>query len=319
MASSFTQHDFGTQAKNHPFPMDVSSISIDSLTPDRLKDFRLHLFSHLQTTLEIEQLIDIFYRHLKQLIPVSGIEYNHADKMIDMHVGRINKHRCNYQLNMSQQHFGDIAFTRSKRFSEKELSTIESIMDVIIFPLRNALKYRDALSTAMIDPLTGLNNRGAMSIALTRELERTRRHEDQDMSLMMIDIDHFKTINDRYGHLSGDDVLRQVARVIQQSIRASDACFRFGGEEFVILVTNTHLAHSRTVSERIRIAIEEQVKLPDKDLKVTASLGLAHYNGESDWPELLNRADKALYSAKQQGRNCVVTSLVKKPQSTFAE
>lgn len=295
--------------------MDVTSITIDTLTPERLKDFRLHLFSHLQTSLEVEQLISIFHRHLKQLIPVSGIEFIHGDKMIDITIGQVRKHRCNYQLSMSQQNYGDITFTRGKRFSEKELSVIESIMDVIIFPLRNALKYRDALATAMIDPLTGLNNRGAMSISLTRELERTRRHEDQDMSLVMVDIDHFKKVNDRYGHLAGDDVLRQVAQVIQQSIRGSDACFRFGGEEFVVLITNTHLAHSRMVSERIREAIEANVRLPDKDLKVTASLGLAHYNGESDWPALLERADKALYAAKNQGRNCVVTSLVKQPTS----
>jgi diguanylate cyclase (GGDEF)-like protein len=317
MPNSFTQHSFGTNVKNHPFPMDVTSISIDSLTPERLKDFRLHLFSHLQTSLEVEQLINIFFRHLKQLLPISGISFLHGDKMIDVTVGHLSKHRCNYQLSMSQQDYGEITFTRGKRFSEKELSVIESIMDVMIFPLRNALKYRDALATAMIDPLTGLNNRGAMSISLTRELERVRRHDDQDMSVVMIDVDHFKKINDRYGHLAGDDVLRQVSQIIQQSIRGSDACFRYGGEEFVVLLTNTHLALSRAVSERIRAAIEENVRLPDKALKVTASFGLAHYNGESDWPALVARADKALYTAKNQGRNRVVTSLVKQTNAQF--
>jgi diguanylate cyclase (GGDEF)-like protein len=179
----------------------------------------------------------------------------------------------------------------------------------VIFPLKNSIKYRDALATAMIDPLTGLNNRGAMSITLNRELERSRRHEDQNLSVIMVDVDHFKKINDRYGHLAGDDVLRQVAQVIQKSIRGSDACFRYGGEEFLVCVTNSNLALARVVAERIRIAISESTRLPDKDKTISASCGIAHYNNESDWPELVARADKALYAAKEQGRNRVVTSV----------
>jgi len=313
MPNSFTQISFGSNTKNPPLPLgDVTSISIETLTPERLKDFRLQLFSQLQTTLEVDQIISIFHRHLKQILPVSGIQYLNGDKMIDTHCGHTAKHRCNYQLTMQKNDYGEISFTRGKRFSEKEMSFIESIMDVVIFPLKNALKYKEALATAMIDPLTGLNNRGAMSITLNREIERARRHEDQFVSVVMIDVDHFKDINDRYGHLSGDDVLRQVAHIIQKSIRGSDACFRYGGEEFLICLTNSNLALARAVSERIRIAIADCVRLPDRARPVTASFGIAHYNNESDWPALVSRADKALYSAKEQGRNRVVASLEQK-------
>jgi len=309
-AGSFTPLNFGTNNKSHPFSQgDITSISIDSLTPDRLKDFRLQLFSHLQTTLEVEQIISIFHRHLKQIFPVSGIQYSNGDKIIDYQCGNTTKHRANYQLMMQKTEYGDITFTRGKRFSEKELTFLESIMDVIIFPLHNALKYREALATAMIDPLTGLNNRGAMAITLNREVERARRHEDQFVSVVMIDVDHFKDTNDRYGHLAGDDVLRQVAHSIQKTIRGSDACFRYGGEEFLVCVTNSTLGLSRCVAERIRMAIAEQVRLPDRARPVTASFGIAHYSNESDWPELVARADKALYAAKQQGRNRVVASI----------
>jgi len=309
-AGSFTPLNFGNSNKSHPFALgDITSISIDSLTPDRLKDFRLQLFSHLQTTLEVDQIISIFHRHLKQIFPVSGIQYNNGDKMIDHQSGNIAKHRANYQLTMQKTEYGEITFTRGKRFSEKELTFLESIMDVIIFPLHNALKYRDALATAMIDPLTGLNNRGAMAITLNREVERARRHDDQFVSVVMIDVDHFKDTNDRYGHLAGDDVLRQVAHCIQKAIRGSDACFRYGGEEFLVCVTNSTLGLTRCVAERIRMAIAEHVRLPDRARPVTASFGIAHYNNESDWPELVARADKALYAAKQQGRNRVVASI----------
>lgn len=313
MSTSFTQYSFGSNNKQQAVNIaDISAFSTESITPEQLKDVRLAMATHLQTTLDTEQLFTIFFRHLKQLVPVSGIEYRNGEKAIELAVGHISKHKCNYQLSMTQQHFGDVSFSRGKRFSEKEMSTIESIMDILIFPLRNALKYRDALATAMIDPLTGLNNRGAMAIALNREIERSKRHDDQDLSILMIDVDDFKPVNDRYGHLAGDDILRHVAQVLQRSIRGSDACFRFGGEEFVILLTNTNLPNSRAVAERIRMEVEEEVRLPDRDRPVTISIGLAHYNNESDWPQLIERADKALYSAKHQGKNRVVAAFEKR-------
>lgn len=309
MPNGFTQISFGNRTKAQPPLGSVTSISVESMTADRLKDFRLQLYSQLQMTLVLEQLLSSFHQQLKQVLPISGIQYLNSDKMVDTHTGHLAKHTCSYQLSMHKRDFGNIIFTRGKRFTEKEMEFIESVMDVFIFPLSNALKYQDALATAMIDPLTGLNNRGAMSITLNREIERARRHEDQDISVVMVDVDHFKDINDRYGHLNGDDVLRQVANVIQNSIRGCDACFRYGGEEFLVLLSNSNLAFARIVSERIRNAIKDDVRLPDKARPVTASLGVAHYNNEADWPELVHRADKALYSAKHQGRNCVVTSL----------
>lgn len=310
MPSSFTQFSFGDNLSSNPMPMSgVAPISFEALSPERIKDFRLQLSTALQTTLEIEQIISIFHRHLKQYLSVSGIQYTLAEKMLDTSCGHLANHRCHYQLSMKKQEYGEISFTRGKRFNEKELTFIESIMDAVIFPIRNALKYRDAIATAMIDPLTGLNNRGAMSITLNREIERSRRHTDQNLSVVMVDVDHFKNINDRYGHLAGDEVLRQVAHIVQKSVRGSDACFRYGGEEFLICVTNSNLALARAVAERIRLAIANNVRVSDRDNPISVSCGIAHYDNESDWPELVARADKALYNAKEQGRNRVVTSM----------
>lgn len=276
------------------------------------------LSSQLQTTLEMDQLINILYRQLKKLVPVSGIEYLCEQPRVKAIAGRLQKHRCSYQLTMEQTNYGEIIFTRNKKFSEKELTTIESIMDTVIFPIRNSLKHQEALASAMIDPLTGLNNRTAMSISLTRELERARRHEDQSISILVVDIDHFKMINDRYGHLTGDSVLRNVAQIIQSCIRGCDACFRWGGEEFLICLSNSNSSLAQVVSERIRIAISESALLPDKERQVTASFGIANYSNESDWPELVDRADKALYSAKAQGRNRTVTSLAASSAASMA-
>lgn len=308
MANSFTQASFGNrQASTTAATDDQPLIAFEAPPADRIQEFRLQLITQLQTTLDLERLLSIFFRHLKRHLPVAGLHYLNGDKMTDLHIGQLAKHSCHYQLTAQQQHYGDISFMRNKRFSEAEMAFIESIMDVLLFPLRNGLKYQAALATAMIDPLTGLGNRGAMAVTLSREIERTRRHQEQHVSLVMADIDHFKSINDRYGHLAGDGVLRQVGQIIQGSIRGSDAAFRYGGEEFLFCVTNSTPELANQVAERIRATIAQQVRLPSWQKAVTASFGVAHYKNESDWPALVARADKALYRAKQQGRNQVVS------------
>lgn len=308
MPSSFTQSNLGRSSETSVIG-GVAAIAFEAPSADSILTLRLQLATALQTSLEIDQILTLLHRHLKPYLPLSGIHYINGDAMIESQIGRTAKHRCHYHLSLQKQAYGDISFVRNKRFSEEEMAFIESIMDLVIFPLRNALKYREALATAMIDPLTGLNNRGAMAMTLEREMERARRNDDQDLSIILLDVDHFKSINDRYGHLAGDDILRQIARVIHSSVRRSDVCFRYGGEEFLICLTNSNLGLARIVAERIRQAIPNQVKLADRERPVTASFGVAHFEGEADWPALVNRADRALFSAKDQGRNCVVTSL----------
>lgn len=310
MAGSFSQFSFGdpTQSASRAMPQ-IAPLHFEMPSAERKKDIRLSMASQLQTTLEVEPMLTLFLKQLRQSLPVSGIEYRHDRLNLNIAVGTGAKHSCSYQLNMADHQYGTIAFVRNKRFAESELHFIESVMDLLVFPLRNALKYHEAIASAMIDPLTGLNNRSAMAMTLTRELENSRRHEAHHISVLMLDVDHFKRINDRYGHLTGDDVLRQVARVLQESVRASDATFRYGGEEFLICLTHSNLPLARMVGERIRMAIEEQVRLPNAQESVTASIGVAHYNGESDWPELVKRADDALYQAKNQGRDRVVAAI----------
>ncbi|WP_157954335.1 GGDEF domain-containing protein [Saccharospirillum mangrovi] len=265
------------------------------------------MMKQLQATLDIEQILRTFFNEVQHLVPLDGCHYQaeHVGLMLDF--GDTGRHRCNYELSLHDEQFGRLGFSRNRRLQEREMQLLESVMDVLIYPLRNALLYRKALATAMIDPLTGLNNRGAMAITLNREMDRMRRH-NQDMSILMVDIDRFKDINDRYGHLAGDDVLRQVAQIIDTTIRGCDACFRFGGEEFLIMLTDSNLPLARMVAERLRHTVCEQTRSPAPNAHVTISVGVAHFDNESDWPELVDRADRALYQAKQDGRNRVAIS-----------
>jgi two-component system cell cycle response regulator len=162
---------------------------------------------------------------------------------------------------------------------------------------------------AHTDPLTQVLNRRALTVRLTSEMERARRYESV-ISLLMIDIDHFKAINDTHGHLVGDDVLREVAALLSESIRSVDVVARYGGEEFVVVLPETPLVGAVKFAERMRERMEQTAFVQSHGgVHLTASIGVAAYPS----PDLLlvddlfARADEALYRAKADGRNKVCT------------
>lgn len=161
---------------------------------------------------------------------------------------------------------------------------------------------------SITDPLTGIFNRRYFFRRLSEEVEKSKRYHSP-LSLVMFDIDHFKLINDTYGHLAGDKVLAEVCKAIQESVRKIDFVARYGGEEICILMPNTKVTKAKSVAERIRKKMEEleiYVEGEELKLKVTLSAGISSLS-ETDSPELLIRkADVNLYKAKQNGRNQVV-------------
>lgn len=159
-------------------------------------------------------------------------------------------------------------------------------------------------SEARTDCLTQLNNRRAFDDELARRVSEWQR-KGNVVSLMILDVDHFKKFNDTHGHQAGDEVLRQVAGALKTSTREMDICCRYGGEEFAIVLPSTIAADGRMLAERVRTAIEKTViKFDGKQLKVTASFGVTTA-GDNETPEqMLRRADEALYASKEAGRNC---------------
>lgn len=159
------------------------------------------------------------------------------------------------------------------------------------------------------DTLTHLLNRRFLPTVLMREIALQRAQSDCGFCIAMLDIDRFKAVNDRYGHLAGDAVLQQVAGALNASARPSDFTFRYGGEEMVLVLINCDQATGHAIAERVRACVQNlDIILPNgQSLSVTASLGVAAYEGELDYEVLLARADKALYKAKSDGRNRVVS------------
>lgn len=294
-----------TAAKlNHSAPK-VSRVQ--PLTPLQELEARTKLIHALQMTLDPSQLLAIFYQQIQSFIKVSGVCFNFADERTAIKLGRDCLHHCDYRLNTNEGYLGEIIFSRAKRFAEDELASLEVLLGSLVYPLRNAFKYQKAMHLALQDPLTGLGNRTALDNALHRELQLAERHE-QEFSLLMIDIDHFKMINDQHGHSRGDQVLREVSRCIQLACRESDIVFRYGGEEFVVLLSKTDLPGAWVIAERIRNQIASlsiEGKLSAITPSVSIGIGTHKANTKEHASDLFEQADKALYFAKASGRNCI--------------
>lgn len=288
-------------------------------TPSRLKsketNIQLRLTSLLQTTLKIEPLFDLFFGELQHLLNINSCHYIHADKKLDVNLGKISTHSTDYSLKLQDSYLGNIVFSRKQRFSEDELLNIESLLSILMYPLRNALSYRDALQQALSDPLTGLANRGALEKDIAHQWQMAQRYS-QHFCVLMLDIDHFKSINDTYGHAVGDEVLREVANSISETTRQTDVTYRYGGEEFVVILNKSELVGASIIAERIRENIES-LEVPigneeGKNIKVTISIGGSCSAHNSSSGDLMKQADKVLYHAKNQGRNRVELSEINK-------
>lgn len=159
---------------------------------------------------------------------------------------------------------------------------------------------------ASVDPLTGLLNRRAILNKLDESIKHSRRYEI-NLSVIMLDIDHFKEVNDNYGHFIGDHVLKKIALFLQRKIRDTDAAGRLGGEEFLVVLPKAIMSSALTVAERIRenLATTKMKNLIGDVFSITVSQGVASYKPGDSISSLISRADDALYRAKQNGRNRV--------------
>lgn len=167
-------------------------------------------------------------------------------------------------------------------------------------------KYHEEIyRMTIIDGLTQIHNKRYLQEALDRDVMRARRH-GRDLSVLMFDIDHFKGINDRYGHLAGDHVLRELARVVQERIRKDEVFARYGGEEFALILPETTIDGARALAETLRGRVEGHVfTFQGENIPVTISMGAAVLAEEMTGTDLVTAADAKLYEAKRSGRNRV--------------
>lgn len=197
-------------------------------------------------------------------------------------------------------------------FSEQDLQLLTSIgtyASVAIERSRYHLKTEELKKISITDPLTGLLNRRYFQERISEEIERSRRH-GLPLSLILLDLDDFKAINDSYGHMAGDEVLQTVARSIRNSVRTIDVAARYGGEEFTVILPQTAKSDATSLAERICVEagqLEFPYMIQGRPISLTVSLGVATYPEDAEnLEDLIRNADAALYEAKAQGKNRVV-------------
>lgn len=265
--------------------------------------------SALQTTLEINRLIAIFSGKIESMVAHSGYVYSNAEFAMEVKKGVFSRHSCSYALKVEDTPLGELKFMSQNRFGKDDLQLLETLLCCLIYPLKNAVLYQRALKMAYTDALTQANNRASFDHLMEREISLAARY-GKNLAILFLDVDHFKAINDNHGHECGDITLAAVAQAIKKSMRKSDVLFRYGGEEFVVLLSETDLPGAQVAAERIRRSIAASVISYDMAaLNVTASIGVAALRKDDTVDALVKRADTAMYQAKQEGRNKIVTAI----------
>jgi diguanylate cyclase (GGDEF)-like protein/putative nucleotidyltransferase with HDIG domain len=203
-------------------------------------------------------------------------------------------------------------------YTSSQVHLLESLAAQIAMPVENSRLYAKAEQRARVDELTGLFNRRHFDERLIEEIYRHSRYGGM-LSLIFLDLDFFKDYNDKHGHLAGDKVLARIGWLIQKSIRSIDVAFRYGGDEFAVLLPQSEVDDAFMVAERIREKIAAEMR--KKKLRITTSLGLASWPSDGVTPdELVNAADRALYYTKQTGgnRTCVASKMLSSLTETAA-
>jgi diguanylate cyclase (GGDEF)-like protein len=222
--------------------------------------------------------------------------------------------RLEFHLSAGDESFGRLVLT-AESFSQEQTETAEWFVNQARTALANARHHSTVQRQALVDTLTGLANRRLCEAALEKEIGRADRF-GEPFTLVVGDIDDFKTVNDRYGHQTGDEVLKEFARALQETVRDIDLAGRWGGEEFVVGLPGTDLAGGARLAERVRAAFaERKIEAPSREqFRVTATFGVAEFDGRGGLLHLLAAADAALYRAKRAGKDRVATATSSAPE-----
>jgi diguanylate cyclase (GGDEF)-like protein len=253
-------------------------------------------------------------------IPVTGVSaraLNDSRAIVENDISKVEGYISGFAETRSEmcvpliffgERLGVLALESAKvaAFDETDVPPLESVADICAAAIQNAHHFRNVKDMAYIDGLTGIHNRRFFEQRMAEEVERAERFA-ASMSLIMVDIDNFKRLNDEFGHLLGDEVLRGVSGILKEQLRKIDVLCRYGGEEFVVILAETSAPIATAVAEKLRRLVEGH-HFPGVPRPVSISAGVAEYplHGKNR-DELVAAADAAMYMAKQAGRNRVCT------------
>ncbi len=299
-----TAYPFKAETLAEAIKQHQKSVVVDRASIESFSDHATQFTSLLQTSLDTPTILSIFSQQAEKIIPFAGITFLSAESD-EIIIGNKERHSCSYQLTLEKEVLGEISISRKQRFSEEDLIVFENLITLLLYPLRNCLQFQQAKQAASKDAMTGLYNRRSMDERIAHESKMSIRY-DSPLAMMVIDIDHFKLINDQYGHASGDCIIKALADIMMNTARTTDHAFRYGGEEFVMLLPNTSYQGAQLVADRIRESVElTECICQENSIKMTVSIGISNLQKDDHDNSLFMRADDALYEAKHSGRNQV--------------
>jgi len=253
------------------------------------------LLEQLQTTLDLDKLLDIFAMEAARYVNFSGLYFKNQKVSKALLGSKKAKQERQFELKLNDEFIGTLSYGINNPISIGHYKELKRIHQILLYPLKNTLQYHQAMQLAMQDGLTGLGNRRYFDEQLKRAMHNANRHQGH-VGLVLGDLNKFKPINDTHGHAVGDQVLKQFANVLRTCIRDSDSVFRFGGDEFAIIVENASEYALDIIQNRIDSALKTNALLAK--YQVTCSLGTTFMNRADNEHSLFERADKALYRQK---------------------
>lgn len=282
---NFMEHQFS----------DFNAFRLFESSTDESRKRGLMLLEQLQTTLDKQKLINKFAMEASKYVDFSGLYFKSEDLEITMRGSRKGKIERPFTLHVNNQILGTLSYSLNKTISTASYKILTELHHYLVHPLNNAIQYHHALQLAMQDSLTGLGNRRYFDEQLIRAMHHSARQHSL-LGLVVCDLNKFKAINDNHGHPVGDQVLIHFAEALRLSVRDSDSIFRFGGDEFAIIVEAASRESLEVISHRIHRNVASNYLL--SQYQVTSSLGATFMRRNETGESFFNRADQALYQKK---------------------
>ncbi|MDO6427284.1 GGDEF domain-containing protein [Thalassotalea sp. 1_MG-2023] len=265
-------------------------------TQDRQNNSRkLALAEQLQTSLEIDTILNIFAMEATKFVDFTGLYFKSDVTSGEMRGSKLARKERHFELKINKRYIGTLTYALNKPMPLASYNMLKNLHTLLVHPLNNAMLYQQALSLAMQDGLTGLGNRRHFDQQIKRAMHHANR-QGTKVGLIVCDLNKFKAVNDNHGHHVGDQVLTHFAQALIESVRDSESLFRFGGDEFAIIVENADEQALTIIESRLQHSVNTDSLLAR--YKVGSSIGCALMTRADNEYSLFERADSCLYQQK---------------------
>lgn len=268
--------------------------------PTRRALDKLDFLQKLSVAVELQPLLAVYAREVSLRLQVTGLEFEYEGRTYQPKYSQGSCCVLSSALSLHDKNLGTMRYLSAKPLQQSQRQLIASLEEQLLQPLHNVLIFEHNRLLSLRDHLTGLGNRSYFDETMDC-MQATAHRENKPFSILMLDLDNFKHVNDEHGHTEGDLVLKQFSKILQTALRTNDHVFRFGGDEFVLLLGPNKILKPQLVAKRILTMVQNDELLGKHE--VTTSIGFTNWKNGDNHTSIIERADKALYEAKNHGKN----------------